>query len=250
MAKELYVRGYGTPRRGRLPGKKTVFFWLLAVIVLVGGLLWRRLERPPPHRSVPLATKKVVGQVPPPPEPADASDAQHGQAPPAPERSTSAELRFAMEAEVKAPVQPADKEQRQEADKERTQVSELAEKRSDQTRGVGIPRLEHEPREQGAQGIERRGSRDILDRAVVIQVGAFRRSASAEELKRRLQKQGYDAYLDARVLEKLGLLHRVRIRGCTTVAEARAVMERLQREEGLQAFALDLDTGATVLPEQ
>jgi hypothetical protein len=79
------------------------------------------------------------------------------------------------------------------------------------------------------------------DRGFVIQVGAFRRIARAENLQKALQDKGYDAYLETRTLPEHGLIHRVRIRGYTSLVDARAEMERLHKEEGLDSFALTME---------
>ena len=79
---------------------------------------------------------------------------------------------------------------------------------------------------------------------VVIQVGAFREKAKAELLLRKLGEKGYDAYLDARIVNNLGLLYRVRLRGYASQRAARAAIRRLEKEEGLKgSFALTVDGG-------
>jgi cell division septation protein DedD len=76
------------------------------------------------------------------------------------------------------------------------------------------------------------------NRGFVIQVGAFRRRARAENLQKALKDKGYDAYLEKHTLPEFGLFHRVRIRGYANLAAARAEMERLHKEEGLDSIIL------------
>jgi len=68
---------------------------------------------------------------------------------------------------------------------------------------------------------------------LIIQVGAFRESATAEGLMRRLQEKGYDAYLAPRTLKNLGLVNLVRLRGYASENAARTVIAQLEKEEGL-----------------
>jgi cell division septation protein DedD len=76
----------------------------------------------------------------------------------------------------------------------------------------------------------------------VIQVGAFRTIARAENLQKALQDKGYDAYLEKHTLPEFGLFHRVRIRGYANLAAARAEMERLHKEEGLDSIILTIES--------
>jgi cell division septation protein DedD len=80
------------------------------------------------------------------------------------------------------------------------------------------------------------------NRGFVIQVGAFRRIARAENLQKALKDKGYDAYLEKRTLPESGLFHRVRIRGYASLAAARAEMERLHKEEGLDSVILKIES--------
>ncbi len=76
---------------------------------------------------------------------------------------------------------------------------------------------------------------------VVIQVGAFREKANAEPLLRELKKKGYDTYLEARIVKKFGFLYLVRLRGYASESAARTVIDRLEKEEGLnEPFTLTL----------
>ena len=80
------------------------------------------------------------------------------------------------------------------------------------------------------------------NRGFVIQVGAFRIQARAEKFQKELQDKGYDAYLETRALPDHGLFYRVRIRGYMSLVDARAEMERLHKEEGLDSFALPMES--------
>ncbi len=76
---------------------------------------------------------------------------------------------------------------------------------------------------------------------VVIQVGAFRKKANAEPLLRELKKKGYDTYLEARIVKNFGFLYLVRLRGYASESAARTVIDRLEKEEGLnEPFTLTL----------
>ena len=81
----------------------------------------------------------------------------------------------------------------------------------------------------------------IHERGFVIQVGAFRRLARAQNLRKALQDKGYDAYLETRTLPDHVLIHRVRIRCYTSLVDVRAEMERLHKEEGLDSIALNME---------
>ena len=76
----------------------------------------------------------------------------------------------------------------------------------------------------------------------VIQVGAFRVKATAECLIRRLREKGYNPYLEVRMLQDLGLIHRVRLRGYGSVAGARTAMARLQDQGFDDVFVLSHKT--------
>ena len=79
------------------------------------------------------------------------------------------------------------------------------------------------------------------NRGFVIQVGAFRKIARAENLQKALKDKGYDAYLEKRNLPEFGLFHRVRIRGYTSLAAAQEEIKRLQQEEKLDAIIIKSD---------
>jgi cell division septation protein DedD len=76
----------------------------------------------------------------------------------------------------------------------------------------------------------------------VIQVGAFRVRATAEQLIRQLREKGYDPYLEIQTLQDLGLIHRVRLSGYGSVAGARTAMVRLQDQGFDDVFVVSLKT--------
>lgn len=65
---------------------------------------------------------------------------------------------------------------------------------------------------------------------VILQLGAFREKRAAEGLKRRLMDKGYDAYLEKVEVKGKGRVHRVRIRCCSNLTEARAVKAQLRKQ--------------------
>ncbi|MBW2148008.1 MAG: efflux RND transporter periplasmic adaptor subunit [Deltaproteobacteria bacterium] len=65
---------------------------------------------------------------------------------------------------------------------------------------------------------------------LIIQVGAFRERKTAENLMRRLQEEGYDAYLEMRTLKNLGLIYRVRLRIYSSMNTAKSVKARLEKQ--------------------
>jgi cell division septation protein DedD len=93
---------------------------------------------------------------------------------------------------------------------------------------------------KGNYAVESSVSREH-ERGFVIQVGAFRGLARAQNLRKALQDKGYDVYLETSTLPDHGLIHRVRIRGYTSLADVRAEMERLHKEEGLDSIALTME---------
>jgi uncharacterized protein involved in exopolysaccharide biosynthesis len=74
---------------------------------------------------------------------------------------------------------------------------------------------------------------------VQIQLGAFRKRESAERLMRQLQGKGYDAYVEADTLKRLGLLHLVRVRGYASVSSAERAMAQLAQLGLRDAFVVD-----------
>jgi cell division septation protein DedD len=74
---------------------------------------------------------------------------------------------------------------------------------------------------------------------VEIQLGAFRKRESAERLMRQLQGKGYDAYVEADTLKRLGLLHLVRVRGYASVSSAERAMAQLAQLGLRDAFVVD-----------
>jgi type II secretory pathway predicted ATPase ExeA/cell division septation protein DedD len=73
-------------------------------------------------------------------------------------------------------------------------------------------------------------SKGINAGKVILQLGAFREKRAAEGLKRRLMDKGYDAYLEKVEVKGKGRVHRVRIRCCSNLTEARAVKAQLRKQ--------------------
>lgn len=65
---------------------------------------------------------------------------------------------------------------------------------------------------------------------VTIQIGAFGQELPAKNLMEKLQEMGFDAYLQTQVLENLGLVYRVRVKGYTGLSEARTVIAQLKEQ--------------------
>jgi len=73
---------------------------------------------------------------------------------------------------------------------------------------------------------------------VILQLGAFREKRAAEGVKRRLMDKGYDAYLEEVEVKGKGSLHRVRIRCCSNLTEARGVKAQLRKQGFSKSFIL------------
>ncbi|UCG13846.1 MAG: SPOR domain-containing protein [Deltaproteobacteria bacterium] len=213
--------------------KKRVVIGLIVLVVLTGWLLWSHLREKPEPEPLPVVRYKVIRQVPQPLRPADA------------DRSASKASQVktgGLQLEMKAEADPAPPEkggvaaQKAESETPQSPTPEEVKTDTEDTKNRSDTKVQSESKktettEQPAHPTPRR--------RIIIQVGAFRKLAGAESVQKRLQKQGYDAYLDSRTIPKLGLLHRVRISGYTSVAEARTDMKEL-REAGLDSFILRL----------
>jgi cell division septation protein DedD len=237
MAKNLYVKGYDKDRSmgGRLPlTKRTVFLGILALLALASSLLWWLWQQRMEAKPLPLTRSKVMQRVvAPPPTPRVAVGNE-------PKRSgTATEMQLAMEAtEPAQPPEtgtPAPREKRSEVPAE----ARAGGVKVEEAQQGGPPKDKRQVKApgEGKQDVARTGS-------VVIQVGAFRSLSAAESVLEELKAKGYDAYLDERFLKDLGLLHRVRIRGYSTISEANKEMARLEREQGIKPFALSLEPEA------
>jgi type II secretory pathway predicted ATPase ExeA/cell division protein FtsN len=71
---------------------------------------------------------------------------------------------------------------------------------------------------------------------VIFQLGAFREKRNAEDLKRKLEAKGYDAYLVEAGAKEKGIRYRVRVRCCSNAAEERAVKAQLNEQGFGDAF--------------
>ena len=203
MEKKFYVKGYETGKpKGSLPS-----FWyvsLLGLLILAGAitwLFWNKSAKPDQVKSAAITRNRVISPIPPAPD------------------QESMSLTFS--------IPEGDGLQETAVASVQEQMDSLA--KDDY--------LKQEDISEGKHAVE-----DVSvssdNRGFVIQVGAFRRRARAENLQKALKDKGYDAYLEKHTLPEFGLFHRVRIRGYANLAAARAEMERLHKEEGLDSFIL------------
>ncbi len=204
MAKNFHVKSgvTGKPRDSLLSFR---YIFVLALLILVGSmswLLWRKSELPVQLKS--FTRNRVIRPIPPAPAQESMRVSLH-----IPERD-------GLQGTAVASVQEA--------------MNSTAEndyvKQKNESKGNYV-----------VEG----STSSSHDRGFVIQVGAFRRLARAENLQKALQDKGYDAYLETRTLPEHGLIHRVRIRGYTGLIDAREEMERLYKEEGLNSIVLTME---------
>jgi cell division protein FtsN len=206
MEKNFYVKGYETGKpKGSLPS-----FWyvpLLGLLILAGAitwLFWNKSANPDQVKSAAITRNRVISPIPPAPD------------------QESMSLTFSIP----------------EGDGlQETAVASVQESMDSLAKD---DYLKQEDTSEGKHAVE-----DVSvssdDRGFVIQVGAFRRRARAENLQKALKDKGYDAYLEKHTLPEFGLFHRVRIRGYASLAAARAEMERLHKEEGLDSIILKIE---------
>ena len=206
MEKNFYVKGYETGKpKGSLPS-----FWyvpLLGLLILAGAitwLFWNKFAKPDQVKSAAITRNRVISPIPPAPD------------------QESMSLTFSIP----------------EGDGlQETAVASVQESMDSLAKD---DYLKQEDTSEGKHAVE-----DVSvssdDRGFVIQVGAFRRRARAENLQKALKDKGYDAYLEKHTLPEFGLFHRVRIRGYASLAAARAEMERLHKEEGLDSIILKIE---------
>jgi cell division septation protein DedD len=206
MEKNFYVKGYETGKpKGSLPS-----FWyvpLLGLLILAGAitwLFWNKSAKPDQVKSAAITRNRVISPIPPAPD------------------QESMSLTFSIP----------------EGDGlQETAVASVQESMDSLAKD---DYLKQEDTSEGKHAVE-----DVSvssdDRGFVIQVGAFRRRARAENLQKALKDKGYDAYLEKHTLPEFGLFHRVRIRGYASLAAARAEMERLHKEEGLDSIILKIE---------
>lgn len=203
MGKNFYVKGYETGKpKGSLPS-----FWyvsLLGLLILAGAitwLFWNKSAKPAQVKSTAITRNRVISPIPLAPD------------------QESMSLAFN--------IPEGDGLQETAVASVKEQMDSLA--KDDY--------LKQEDISEGKHAVE-----DVSvssdNRGFVIQVGAFRRRARAENLQKALKDKGYDAYLEKHTLPEFGLFHRVRIRGYANLAAARAEMERLHKEEGLDSIIL------------
>ena len=221
MTKDFYVKGYGTgrPKKLRLSSRRIVVLGTLAVLVLaVWTLRGQWQQRPQSKLLHPPARHKLVGSIPPPPEPASVDDSGLAISPSILKDATATELELAMEATAPPPSQEAEIIAVEQLRGESPQVPTVTDAQEklvvDTTQGTQTQDGDSEKTEATAAA-EAKKPEEII----VVQVGAFRSREGAEELVKWLQDKEIPAYLDERNLPELGLLFRVRIGGYSKIAE-------------------------------
>lgn len=204
MAENFYLKGCGTdkPRDSLLSFRYIFVFGLLILVVSVSWLFWRKSALPVQLKSI---TRNTVIR------PIRLAPIQKAM-----RMSLHGTERDGLQGTVVASVQEA-----MNITPENDYVKQKNESKDNYAVEGSISRSRN--------------------KGFVIQVGAFRSLAGAEKFQKKLQDKGYDAYLETRVLPDHGLIHRVRIRGYTSLVDARAEMERLNEEEGLDSFALPME---------
>ena len=204
MAKNFHVKSCGTgkPRDSLLSFRYIFVLGLLISVVSVSWLFWRKSELPVQLKS--FTRNRVIRPIPPAP-------AQEGM-----RMSLHVTERDGLKGTVVASVQEATNS---------TPENDYVKQKNES---------------KGNYAVEGSISRSH-NRGFVIQVGAFRSLARAEKFQKELQDKGYDAYLETHALPEHGLIHRVRIRGYMSLVDARAEMERLHKEEGLDSIVLTME---------
>jgi hypothetical protein len=211
MVRDFNVKGYRTfEAKGSLPSSRQVS--LLGLLILVGALawlVWNKSEQPVQVKSAEINRNRVISPMP------LVSDKKN--------MNLSFNIKEGdglQETAVASAQEPMD----------------------------GLAKndyLKQENTSKGIYGVEDFSSSSD-NRGFVIQVGAFRKIARAENLQKALKDKGYDAYLEKFDLPEFGLFHRVRIRGYTSLAAAREEMERLRKEEGLDSIIIKMESDMAV----
>jgi hypothetical protein len=211
MVRDFNVKGYRTFKaKGSLPSSRQVS--LLGLLILVGALawlVWNKSEQPVQVKSAEITRNRVISPIP------LVSDKKN--------MNLSFNIKEGdglQETAVASAQEPMD----------------------------GLAKndyLKQENTSKGIYGVEDFSSSSD-NRGFVIQVGAFRKIARAENLQKALKDKGYDAYLEKFDLPEFGLFHRVRIRGYTSLAAAREEMERLRKEEGLDSIIIKMESDMAV----
>jgi hypothetical protein len=211
MVRDFNVKGYRTFKaKGSLPSSRQVS--LLGLLILVGALawlVWNKSEQPVQVKSAEITRNRLISPIP------LVSDKKN--------MNLSFNIKEGdglQETAVASAQEPMD----------------------------GLAKndyLKQENTSKGNYGVEDFSSSSD-NRGFVIQVGAFRKIARAENLQKALKDKGYDAYLEKFDLPEFGLFHRVRIRGYTSLAAAREEMERLRKEEGLDYIIIKMESDMAV----
>ena len=77
---------------------------------------------------------------------------------------------------------------------------------------------------------------------MVIQLGAFRNKITADGLVKRLREKGYEPYMEAKNVKNTEPYYRVRLRGYTTVVQARKGRTQLAKKGFRDSFIVRPDT--------
>ena len=206
MEKNSYVKGYETGKpKGSLPP-----FWyvsLLGLLILAAAitwLFWNKSAKPDQVRSTAITRNRAISPIPPAPDQESVSLAFN-----IPEGDGLQETAVASVQEPMDSLAKDDYLKQEDASEAKHAVEDV--------------------------------SVSSDDRGFVIQVGAFRRRARAENLQKALKDKGYDTYLEKHTLTEFGVFHRVRIRGYADLDAAKTEMERLHKEEGLDSIIIKIE---------
>ena len=205
MAKNLYFKRCGTnkPRDSLLSSRYIIVFGLLISVVTVSWLFWSKSELPVQLKS--FTRNKVIRPI------------------------------------RLAPVQEVMRMSLHDTKGDGLQATMVT---SAQEAINSTPKNDYAKEQNESEGnyVVKGSISRSHSRGFVIQVGAFRSRVRAEKLQKELQDKGYDAYLETRALPNHEPFHRVRIRGYMSLVDARAEMEHLLKEEGLESFALPMES--------
>ena len=243
MAKDLFIKGYGedSKDKGRLSRRHAAAIGMALLVILVAALAFKEWQRRSQAKPSPADRQKVTRRMPLPPRSTEDKDPKSSASPSKKSRAQLPEMRLAMEAEAPPLKSEAKGPAAENKESKSAQLAKMTEPKRKAGSEVDRPQPQKGESDETTPAAEDLGSRPT-QKGYVIQVGAFRRLEAAKNIQKRLMKQGYDSYLDARNLPELGLVHRVRIRGYESVATAKKDMERIRKEEGLRCFVLKLES--------
>jgi cell division septation protein DedD len=251
MVKNMYVKGYtaSKPQHGGHSRRKVIVTGALVLVALAAWLLWGEWHQQGVQpRLLPPVRNKIVRPIPS-PLPGGGDDSEYIRFSSKKTDAPALERQLLMEADLPASSQETDSSASQESDGDISQTIAPTDARGERDSTAESHYVE--PENEIAETVAPRDSTSKLaQEEFVIQVGAFRNLTAAESSKKALTDKGYDAYLEGQTLPELGLVHRVRIRGYTSVSEAKEDMERLYKEEGLNSFVLKIEPDSTTVSEK